>query len=512
LTLAVLALGVASFSLLQSLVIPVLPTIQEAVGTTQAAITWMLTGYLLSAAAFTPILGRLGDMVGKRRVLIGALLVLAAGCALAAVATSVTGLVVARVIQGAGGGVVPLAFGMIRDEFPDEKVAGSIGLIAGLGSAGLGIGIVLAGPLVQLLDYHWLFWLPMIMNLAAAGGAWIAVPESTVRAGGRVNWVAAALLTSWLVALLLGVTRAPAWGWTSPATLGLFGIALLLAAVWVLLEGRSAHPLIDMGMMRIRGVWTTNLVALLIGFGMYASFAFLPAFLQTPATSGFGFGVTVTESGFLLLPQAAAATVLGLSAGRLAQRFGSKMLLLAGAASAAAGFLVLALAHDHVGAIYATTLMLGTGFGLSFSAMSNLIVASVAADQTGVASGMNANIRTIGGALGAAVMASLVTGHAAPDGSPAEEGYVIGFFMLAGALAVAVVVSVFVPRVRRDRVTGAEPTPGVVHAELALLAGGAVVEDEVEPRVPARGPVRLDQEVLEPPTTARIRAQDRGSL
>jgi hypothetical protein len=144
--------------------------------------------------------------------------------------------------------------------------------------------------------------------------------------------------------------------------------------------------------------------------------------------------------------------------------------------------------------------------------MSNLIVASVAADQTGVASGMNANIRTIGGALGAAVMASLITGHAATDGSPAEEGYVIGFFMLAGALAVAVVVSVFVPRVRRDRVTGAEPTPGVIHAELALLAGGAVVEDEVEPRMPARGPVRLDREVLNPPTTARIRAQDRGSL
>jgi EmrB/QacA subfamily drug resistance transporter len=479
-TYAVLAVGVAAFALLQSLVIPVLTTIREAVGASQAAVTWMLTGYLLSAAACTPILGRLGDMIGKKRVLVGALLALAVGCALAALATSLPLLVVARVIQGAGGGVIPLAFGIVRDEFPEEKVPGAVGVIAGLASAGVGVGIVIAGPIVDLLNYHWLFWLPMIMILIAAAGAWIAVPESAGRGGGRVNWFAAALLTTWLVALLLGVSRAPTWGWGSPAIVGLLALAIVVAAAWIVVESRSAHPLIDMSMMRIRGVWTTNLVALLVGVAMYASFAFLPAFLQTPTESGYGFGASVTRSGFLLLPQALASFALGLSAGALARRFGSKNLLLLGTLTAAAGFVLLALEHGHEGDIYGITLVLGIGFGLAFSAMSNLIVASVRADQTGVASGMNANIRTIGGSLGSAVMASLVTGHAGPSGLPRESGYVAGFFVLAAALAVAGLAALLVPAVRRDPGTGSEPVPRLAHAELALLAGGTVVGDEPE--------------------------------
>ena len=479
-TYAVLAVGVMAFALLQSLVIPVLTTIQQEVGASQAAVTWLLTAYLLSAAACTPILGRLGDMVGKRRVLVGALLALAVGCALAAVATSLPLLVVARVIQGAGGGVIPLAFGIVRDQFPEGRVPGAVGVIAGLASAGVGIGIVLAGPIVDLLGWHWLFWLPMIMILLAAAGAWWAVPESGTRSPGRINWLAAALLTGWLVALLLGVSRAPTWGWGSPAVLGMFAAALVVAVLWVVVESRSAHPLIDMGMMRIRGVWTTNLVALLVGLALYASFAFLPAFLQTPTETGYGFGVTVTESGFLLLPQAASSFVLGLSAGPLARRFGSRNLLLVGCLTAATAFVVLALAHQHVAAIYGITLVLGTGMGLTFSAMSNLIVASVGSDQTGVASGMNANIRTIGGSLGAAVMASLVTGHLGADGLPLESGYVAGFLLLAAALLVGAVAAAFVPSVRREPATGREPRPELDHAELALLAGGTVVGDEPE--------------------------------
>jgi MFS family permease len=388
--------------------------------------------------------------------------------------------VAARVIQGAGGGVIPLAFGIVRDEFPEDKVAGAVGVIAGLASAGVGVGIVLAGPIVDLLGYHWLFWLPMIMILLAAAGAWFAVPDSPGRSSGRINWLAAVLLTLWLVALLLGVSRAPTWGWGSPAIVGLLAGAAVVAVLWVVVESRSKYPLIDMGMMRIRGVWTTNLVALLVGVAMYASFAFLPAFLQTPTESGYGFGASVTESGFLLLPQALASFALGLSAGKLARRFGSKNLLLVGSLTGSAGFVLLALEHSHKGAIYGITLVLGIGFGLAFSAMSNLIVESVSPDQTGVASGMNANIRTVGGSLGAAVMASLVTAHEGPGGLPREGGYVAGFLLLAGAMLVAALASVFVPAVRRDPATGQEPRPELDHAELALLAGGTVVGDDPE--------------------------------
>src|ERR1700681_4596002 len=162
-TFTVLAAATAAYALLQSLVIPVLPTIQAGLHTSQNSVTWVLTAYLLSASIFTPIMGRLGDLWGKERMLVVALAALTAGSVLAAVAGSIAVMIVARVIQGIGGGVLPLAFGIIRDEFPKQKVAGAVGVIAALAAAGAGLGIVLAGPVVEALNYHWLFWIPAIM-------------------------------------------------------------------------------------------------------------------------------------------------------------------------------------------------------------------------------------------------------------------------------------------------------------------------------------------------------------
>ena len=190
LTFVVLAVGVGAYALLQSLVTPVLPTIQHALGTSQANVTWVLTSYLLSASIFTPIMGRLGDMTGKKRMFVIGLLALAVGCVLSAVASSLALMIVGRVIQGLGGGVLPLAFGIIRDEFPHERVAGAVGIIAALTAVGAGLGIVLAGPIVDALDYHWLFWIPLIMITASAVAAFFLVPESRVRTTGRINWLA----------------------------------------------------------------------------------------------------------------------------------------------------------------------------------------------------------------------------------------------------------------------------------------------------------------------------------
>ena len=192
-TFVVLCVGVASFSLLQSMVNPVLPTIQAALDTDQATVTWVLTAYLVSASVFTPIIGRVGDKVGKERMLVVALGALAAGSVLAAVATSVGVLIIARVIQGVGGGVLPLAFGIVRDEFPREKVAAAIGTAAALLAVGGGVGLVIAGPLVEALNYHWLFWIPAIMTTLAAIGAAIWVPESPERTPGRINYGTALL-------------------------------------------------------------------------------------------------------------------------------------------------------------------------------------------------------------------------------------------------------------------------------------------------------------------------------
>lgn len=448
LTFLVLCVGVASFSLLQSMVNPVLPTIQAALDTDQATVTWVLTAYLVSASVFTPIIGRVGDKVGKERMLVVALAALAIGSLLAAVATSVEVLIVARVIQGVGGGVLPLTFGIVRDEFPREKVAGAIGTAAALLAVGGGVGLVIAGPVVDALNYHWLFWIPMAMTTIAAVAAAIWVPESPERTPGRINVGTALLLSCWLVALLVAVSQGHHWGWTSPEVLGLFVAAAVLLPVWVIAEARSEQPLVDMAMMRIPTVWTVNLVALLFGIGMYSSFAFLPQFLQTPEAAGYGFGASVTESGLLLLPQTVASFIGGVAAGRLAARFGSKPLLVVGATLTAAGTFGLALAHSELWMVVVETTVLGLAFGLAFAAMSNLVVAAVPQSQTGVASGMNTNIRTVGGAIGSAVVATVVTAEVQPTGLPVESGYTHGFLLLAITSTAAAVVAVLVPVVR----------------------------------------------------------------
>lgn len=479
-TFMVLTVSVGAYAMLQSLVIPVLPTIQANLHTSQSTVTWVLTAYLLSASIFTPILGRVGDMSGKKRTLVASLAALALGSLLAAEAHSVGLMIVARVVQGIGGGVLPLTFGIIRDEFPHERVAGAVGAVAALIAVGGGLGIVLAGPIVDAFGYHWLFWLPLVVVGAATVAAHFLIAESAVRSPGRISWSAAVLLSAWLVALLVAVSQATSWGWGSARVLGLFGASAVLAVGWFFVEIRSDRPLIDMRMMRTPAVWTTNLVALLFGFGMYATFAFLPEFLQTPSSAGYGFSASITESGLILLPMTVTMFLLGLASGRLTRRFGAKSVLIAGSLTCIAPFVILAVAHGAKWEILIATAILGTGFGLAFAAMSNLIVAAVPVHQTGVASGMNANIRTIGGSIGAAVMASVVTAGVAPGHLPRAAGYVHGFTVLGVATAAAALAGLLIPTVVRSRLSAREQHEAMLHAELALVAAGTLAGDESE--------------------------------
>jgi EmrB/QacA subfamily drug resistance transporter len=477
-TYAVLALAVGGYALLQSLVIPVLPTIQAGLHTSQNTVTWVLTAYLLSAAIFTPIMGRLGDMYGKERLLVMTLVALTVGSLLAAVASSITLMIVARVIQGIGGGVLPLSFGLIRDEFPKEKVMGAIGVIAALAAAGAGLGIVLAGPIVDALDYHWLFWIPMIVMAVVVVAAHLVIPESKVRTPGTLSWAGVFLLSAWLVALILGISEAPTWGWGSTSVIGLLIGAVVVAVVWVLVEARSAHPLIDMNMMRIPAVWTTNLVALLLGVGMYAVFAFLPEFLQTPTSAGYGFGVSITHSGLILLPSSVFMFAFGMLSGPLSKRFGSKSVLVTGLLVGIVTFALLTFAHAAQWQILLAMVVEGIGFGLAFASMSALVVVAVPPEQTGVASGMNANIRTIGGSIGAAVMSSIVTSGVRAGTLPRESGYTHGFALLTVAAIAAAIAAIFVPGRLRPPASTTEAT--MPHAELGMVAGGTLVGDESE--------------------------------
>jgi EmrB/QacA subfamily drug resistance transporter len=442
---AVLAAATASISLLQSLVTPVLPTIQSDLHTSASTVTWVITAWLLTASVATPLLGRVGDMAGKERTLLVALGAIAIGSVLAAAASTIWVLIAGRVLQGVGAAVFPLTFAVIRDEFPPERVPSAVGAIAAVIAIGGGAGVVLAGPVVNLLSWRWLFWIPAI----AATVIWFLVlryvPESPVRTPGRLNFGAAALMSGWLVSLLVPVTKGHSWGWGSPSTIGLLVLAVVLFAAWVRVEARSSNPLIDMRMMRLPAVWTTNLVALLFGAAMFTIYAFLPIFMQTPTAAGYGFGSSVTSAGLLLLPMLVGMAAVGFVSGSLTAVISSKAQLVTGATllTVACGWLVFM--HDARWEVSSAAGVAGIGMGLAFSSMVNLVVNGVPAAQTGVASGMNTNLRTIGGSIGTAVVSSLISSQLLPSGVPVEAGFTHAFILMTVLAAVAVAAAVLVP-------------------------------------------------------------------
>ncbi|GLY07097.1 MULTISPECIES: MFS transporter [Actinoplanes] len=464
-TFAVLAAAAAAFALMQSLLTPVLPTIREDLGTTTSTVTWVLTAWLLAASVATPLMGRVADLLGKDRTLLVALAAIAVGCLIAALAPNIGVLIAARVVQGLGAAVFPVSFGIIRDEFPPHRVASAIGTMAAVIATGSGVGIVLAGPIVGFLDWRWLFWIPMTVVIIVGLLAWRLIPASPVRSPGRINVRSALLLAGWLVALLLPLSMGGTWGWTSGRTLILFAAAAILFAGWLFAELRAAEPLIDMRMMRLPAVWTTNLVAMLFGAAMFGVFAFVPQLVQVPAVSGYGFGATVTGAGLLMAPMLVAMAVFGSASGPLTRWVSNKAQLLWGSAMGTIACLSLALLHDQKWTVALAGAIFGIGLGLIYSSMVNLIVQSVPAHQTGAASGMNTNIRTIGASLGTAVVSAVVAAHTGPSGIPAETGFTESFLILACASAAAFAVALLVPSRNPStdipEATEPEPLPGL---------------------------------------------------
>lgn len=474
LTLTVLAASVSSFALLQSLIIPVLTTFENEFGTDQVTVTWLLTAYLLSASVAAPLLGRIGDAVGKRRMLVITLLVLSLGSLMAALAPSIGWLIAARAVQGAGGAVLPLSLGIARDEFGDRTMT-ALSTLTALASGGFAAGIVLAGPIVDSLGYRGLFWLPMAATLGAALAAILAVPESPVRTRERLPVAPAILLCVWLAAALLVLSEGGTWGWTSARVIGLAVLASASFAGWLAAETHVRVPFIDIHMMRRRGVWTSNVLAFCMGFSMFASYGFLPQFLQAPEEAGYGFDATIAESGWILTPSATMALVVGFSSVLLIRALGPKLVILAGVVSMFSAFVAFALWHDAAWQLGAAALAQGIGVGLLSSAVAWVVVTSVPVHQTGVAGGMNANLRTIGGAMGSAVMAVTVSSQHGASGLPTENGYVAGFLMLAAVMVPGAVVAVFVPRPTHSPIMGSHDGAGLEHLALQQTDSSTVV-------------------------------------
>ena len=295
--------------------------------------------------------------------------------------------------------------------------------------------------------YHWLFWLPMATVVLSTVLTYFFVPESPIKAPGKVNWKAAALLSTGLAALLLAISQTTDWGWGSPKTIGLLSVGLIVMVAWVGVELRARYPLVDMTVMRSRPVWTTDLAAFLLGAGMYSSFIILPQFVETPASSGFGFGASVTGAGLFIVPSTVAMLLVGPLAGPLQARFGSRLPLIFGCGFAALGFAMLAIAHSRPIEVYVAAGLLGIGIGLAFAAMANLIVEAVPADQTGVATGVNTITRTIGGAFGGQIVATIISG----GGSPTESSFALAFAVIAGSLVLSILAALAIPKPGRGK-------------------------------------------------------------
>ncbi|HTU96848.1 MAG TPA: MFS transporter [Solirubrobacteraceae bacterium] len=451
LILAVLAAAGTTFALLQAIVVPALPTIQHAFGVSSGDVAWILTLNLLSTAVLTPVLGRAGDIHGKSRVLTATMAVLACGTLIAALASSLPLMLAGRVIQGAGGAVYPLAFGIVRDELPPERVPGGIGLVSSLLGIGAGLGLVVPGFILQHLSYHWLFWLPLIVLVPTTALTARCVPASRAATSASINWASALLMSLGLGAVLVAISEAGAWGWGAPRTLGLAAAGLLLVIGWVANEVRSSEPLVDMRIMATRGVWTANLAAFLLGVGMYSSIAVIPALVQLPRITGFGFGGSAVTAGLFMLPTAAIQLLIGPFCGRIDRRLGARAMLQAGLACSLAAYLILVAGHGAAVEVIGAMVILGIGLGLGLSSLANLVVAAVRPGQTGVATGMNTVMRTLGGAFGAQLVATVIASSHGPAGLPADRGFTLAFAMCAVALAAGLAGARLVPGRRAPR-------------------------------------------------------------
>lgn len=449
-TLFTAALGVATA---QTIVVAVLPVLGLRLGVPADAATWLLTGFMLAAAVATPVAGRLGDLHGYRRVLLASLGLLVAGSVLAAAADQVgsfAGLLTGRVVQGLSAGVFPVAFGMARRTVPAGRLAGVVAGLSAMFGLGGALGMVVAGPLVDVLGSASLHWLCAGLGLVALAGA-LVVGEPEERAAGSLDAGGAVLLSAVLVAVLLVVSQGRTWGWGSAATLGTAAAAIGSATAFVLVELRVPAPTVDLRLLRRRAVATANLATLVVSIGMFAAVTLIPRFAQAPPTAGYGFGATAAGVGLLIAPMAAIMVIAAPLGARLTARVGGRTTFQVGAVLAAAALVGLAVAHHAAWELATAGAVLGLAYGLAFAALGTLVVGAVRPEETGAATGINTILRTVGGAVGAQVAVVIITPAA---GRPTEGGFTAAFLVAAGAALLSVLAVRAIPRSAPGRGAG----------------------------------------------------------
>ncbi|MFD4568825.1 MFS transporter [Streptomyces sp. NPDC058467] len=449
----VLVLGIAAMivSMMQTLVVPILSIIQSDLGTSTANVSWVTTATLLSAAVFTPLLGRFGDMHGKKPTLVGVLLLMIAGSVVAATTTSLLWLIVGRVLQGAATAIFPLALSVLREEMPPAKLHGAMAMVSGTLAVGSGLALVAAGLLTRGSDpdYHRVFWLAVALAVVALVGVLVRVPATKSKTGGRTDWLGAVTLAALLVLLLLPISQGHEWGWSSGRTVGLFVAAVAMAAVWVLVERKVREPMVDMRMFAHRPVLFTNLAGLFLGFAMFSQFIGVAYLVQMPKElTGYGFGASVLRASVeYLLPTTVVSLLAAQFGGMLVGRVGARFTLATGAVFGVLGFVWLTAAHDSSASVILAGLLIGVAISLGYAAMPALIVASVPHHQTGIANGLNSISRSVGSAIASAVITSLLASKtiahlpAGVPALPAESQFTLSFGIAGVAFVLIVAVA-----------------------------------------------------------------------
>lgn len=452
-TLAALTFAGIAFALQQTMIIPALPTLQRELETTTTWVTWLLTGFLLSASVATPLLGKLGDQHGKERLLVISLGLFLLGSVGAVFAPDIWTLIGFRILQGAGAAVFPLSFSIIKDEFPEDKVGVGVGVVSAVFAVGGALGLVLSGVIVDHVSWRWIFVVGAVGVAFAIVGVLLFVPESPVKTPSRLDVPGALLLSGGLLSLLIALTEGNGWGWGSARIVGLFVASAVLLAAWGTVELRVPEPMVDMRMLARRPVLFSNLTGLIAGFGMFGSFVLIPNFVEMPRglpaelaeLVDYGFGASTSTTGLYLLPGAATGFLSGPLAGVLGRRYGSKWPLALGMALASVGLTMLALWHDEPWQVVLGMIVLGAGVPFTFAAMAKIIVDSVRPTETGVATGMNTVMRTLGGVIGGQVGAAILTADTIGGTEiPAESAFATAFWIGAVATFLAVFVALLV--------------------------------------------------------------------
>ncbi|MBU5943033.1 MFS transporter [Streptomyces sp. PAM3C] len=443
----VLAFAGIVVAVMQTLLVPVVKDLPRLLDTAPADATWVLTSTLLSGAVATPVMGRLGDLFGKRRMLVASLAVMVVGALVSAFTSDLLVMIAGRTLQGFAMGAIPLGIGLMRDMLPRERLGSAMALMSSSIGVGGGLALPAAALVAQHTDWHVLYLGAAGLGVLAIALTLAVVPESPLRAKGSFDLPGALGLTAGLLLFLLPVSKGSDWGWTSGTTLGLLGAAAVVLLLWGLMELRVAAPLVDLRTTARREVLLTNLASIMVGVSFFVVSLVLPQLLQLPTASD-GLGQSMVVAGLCVAPLGLTMMFTAPVYARLSARYGPKVTLIIGLLVIAAGY------GGGLGLMSAawqtvvTSVVLGAGIGLAYSSLPALIVGAVPASETGAANGLNTLMRSIGTSVSSAVIGMVLANTSDAVGGvavPTLHGFRVSFGIATAAVAVGLVLALFLP-------------------------------------------------------------------